>query len=467
MPDTNVNELRSKLQAHRQEHVLRYWDELNDSQRSQLVDQIEDLDLDQLDELIADSDEKPDFEAMAGRAEPPAAVDADGGGVTWAIADAIAAGEEALRGGKLAALLVAGGQGTRLGFDQPKGMYPIGPVSDRTLFQIFADRLRAVSQRYETTVPLYIMTSQATDQATRDYFAQHDHLGLPADSVHIFQQGTMPAVDDQTGKLLLAQKDSLALSPDGHGGTVKALLRSGSLDAIKADGIEQLFYFQVDNPLIQLMDPAFIGHHLLAKSELTSQVIRKRYPTERVGNVATVDGRLQIIEYSDLPESVASLTQPDGSLRLWAGSIAVHVIDVDFLDRVSASPSALPFHRAHKKVPHLNEQGDRVEPDQPNAIKFEKFIFDLLPAAKNGIVVEVRPEQAFAPVKNAEGAENDTASLAKQAISDLHRSWLEKAGATVNPNAVVEISSQFALDAGQVEERIQPGLRVSENRFFD
>ena len=372
-----------------------------------------------------------------------------------------------MRDGQVAAVLVAGGQGTRLGFDQPKGMYPIGPVSGRTLFQFFADRLLAVREHYGVQVPWYVMTSDATDAATNEYFQKHRFFGLPETHVRIFKQGTMPAVDASTGKLLLAAPDSLALSPDGHGGTVSALDRSGCLADAKDRGVKHLFYFQVDNPLVTLCDPVFLGHHLMAESEMTTQVVRKRYPTERVGNVVVVDGKVRIIEYSDLPDSAAEAKTEGGEIRLWAGNIAVHVLDVDFIQRMTVGAGALPFHRASKKVSFVDQDGQLSQPQEPNAIKFERFIFDLLPEAKNAFVVEVRPEDAFAPVKNADGAETDTPSLAKQAIVSLHRSWLEAAGATVGDGISVEISPRYSLSPEYLAAKIPPNLQIGQDTFFD
>lgn len=463
---TDREVLQARLSPYGQQHVLRFWDELDDAGRERLSAQIDELDLGLLQSLIEGKDEKPDFTALANRAGPPPAVKADGTGAAWTVDEATARGEEALRQGKVAAVLVAGGQGTRLGFEQPKGMFPIGPVSGRTLFEIFAARLKAVARKYGTRVPLYVMTSDATDAETRAFFEQHDFLGLPREDVRIFRQGTMPAVDSDTGKLLLAEKDSLALSPDGHGGTVRALDRSGSLDDLERRGVEHLFYFQVDNPLVTLCDPAFIGHHLMAGSEMTTQVIRKRYPTERVGNVVVIDGRVQIIEYSDLPDEAAEATAADGSLRLWAGNIAVHVIDVGFLRRMAGSSDALPFHRASKKVPYVDPSGEKVEPDEPNATKFERFIFDLLPAADNGFVVEVLPEEAFAPVKNADGAAADTPSSARETMVTLHRRWLREAGVEVGEGIQVEIDPEWALSPAEVAEKIDPNSKIDSDRFL-
>lgn len=464
---TDLATLEQLLGPYNQQHVLRFWGDLDEASRAKLASQIDDINLLELSRLVEGKDSEIDFAAMAARAELPPAVSADGSGTPWSIEQARNKGEEALREGKIATLVVAGGQGTRLGFDLPKGMFPAGPVSGRTLFQIFADRLIATGKRYGVEVPMYLMTSEATDATTREYFESNDYLGLHPSQVIIFKQGTMPAVDAATGKLLLADKNALALSPDGHGGTLRALQRNGCLDKMKSDGNEHLFYWQVDNPLITLCDPVFIGHHLLAESELTSQVIRKRYPTEKVGNVVQVDGRTQVIEYSDLPDEAAQATNRDGGLKLWAGSIAVHLFDIDFLVREKDSDTSLPFHRASKKVPCLDEAGNQVVPESPNATKFEKFIFDLLPAAKKAIVVEVEPAKAFAPIKNADGAETDTPSLAKKAISDLHRGWLESVGVSVAEDVQVEINAKFALDAAQLSGKIPANLQVSEDRYFE
>jgi UDP-N-acetylglucosamine/UDP-N-acetylgalactosamine diphosphorylase len=277
----------------------------------------------------------------------------------------------------------------------------------------------------------------------------------------VFCQGTMPAVDAVTGRVLLAAPDRLFASPDGHGGMLAALDRSGGLRDIRNRGIEELFYFQVDNPLAQVCDPEFIGYHLLACSELSTQVIAKQLPAEKVGNVVTVDGRMRIIEYSDLPASAGERRNAQGGLELWAGNTAIHVLDVAFLERVRNDEHRLPFHRAHKAVPYVDENGRLVEPSQPNAIKFERFIFDLLPAAEHAIVVEVEPGKAFAPVKNAPGAKIDSPELVQAAMTSLAREWLTEAGAEVASDAVVEISPLFALDATELKRKLIPGRKFT------
>lgn len=459
--------LAELLTPYNQQHVLDYWDEIDDASRQRLADQIRAIDLTELQRLLTGKDEKPDFAAMAERATPPPSVGVDGEGIDWSVEQATQRGQQALAAGEIGAVLVAGGQGSRLGFDHPKGMFPVGPVSGRTLFQTFADQLLALQQHYGVEIPLYLMTSPATDAETREYFAQHDFLGLNPDSVKIFCQGTMPAVSSDSGKLLMETKSSLALSPDGHGGTVTALQRSGALADAKARNVRQLFYFQVDNPLVSICDPTVIGHHLMAESELTTLVVRKRYPTERVGNVVAVDGNVQIIEYSDLPDDAAARTDETGQLKLWAGNIAVHVMSLDFLTRAATSDQALPFHRASKKVPCLDSSGVCIDPSEPNGVKFEKFIFDLLPSARGAFVVEATPAESFAPVKNADGAETDTPELARAAISDLHRNWIESAGAVVDSGVRVEINPRFALNAEALRTKIAKNTRFSDDQYFN
>ncbi len=458
--------LVERLQAADQSHVLRFWDQLDTEARGRLITQLEAIDFDQLAGLIAGQDDKPDFAALASRATPPPAVRSDGTGAAWNPADARRAGAEAIAAGRVGVVIVAGGQGTRLGFDHPKGMYPIGPLSDRTLFEYFADLLIATQRRYGVSIPLYLMTSPLTHDETLAYWAEHDYLGLGSENVRIFCQGTMPAVDAKTGKLLLASPDSLSLSPDGHGGTVRALSVSGCLDDATSRGIDLLCYIQVDNPLVALCDPDLIGHHLVSGSEMTTQVVRKRYPEEKVGNVVMVDGALRIIEYSDLPEEIAAQRNEAGELRLWAGNIAVHVMNVPFLRRAAASADALPFHRANKATPFIDDQGKLISPDTPNSIKFERFIFDLLPDAENAFVVEAVADRAFAPVKNADGAPYDTPQRAREAIVHLHRDWLRDAGVAVAEGIKVEINPRFAIDVAELKQRLAGTTSIERDHYF-
>lgn len=445
-----------------QAHLLRFWGELSTEQRQRLALQIRSIDWDTFATLTAAESGQQDWEQVAGQVSPPQALSLLEQANPQRLRAAVAAGEEALAEGKVGFILVAGGQGSRLGFEHPKGMFPIGPVSGRSLFQILLEHARARGLRAGVSVPVYIMTSPQTDSETRQFLQANRWFGYPEDDVRIFCQGVIPAVDRQTHQILLAEKDELFVNPDGHGGCLSALARSGLLEEMRQRGIEQLFYGQVDNPLLQVCQPALLGHHLLSGSEVTTQVVRKTDPGQRVGNVVRWQGRTQIIEYSDIPPSLAAQRNAGGELRFWAGSIAVHVFAREFLERCAAQAETLPFHRALKKVACLDGQGRRIQPAEPNAIKFERFIFDLLPHAREAIVVEVDPALGFAAVKNAPPAPAETPEWVQAAISRLHRHWLRQAGAEVSDNLPVEISPFVALDSADLMGRIRSGESFTE-----
>ena len=457
------SELRSRLAAYGQEHLLQHWDDLTPAERESLRADIESIDLEQVVALYEALGRRTSPELPSDLGPPPAirlhresATDRK---------QAIEAGRQALAEGKIGMILVAGGQGTRLGFPHPKGLFPIGPLSHRTLFEVLVDRLRAVCRRHGVSIPLWILTSPATDAATRDYFRKHDHLGLPKDDVFFFCQGTMPAVDRATGRILLAERHRVALSPNGHGGMLAALHESGGLDRAGERGIEYFFYGQVDNPLLPVCDERMIGYHLEHSSELTSLAVAKREPEERVGHFVERAGRVQIIEYSDFPEELARQTDGDGRFVYWAGSIAVHVMNRTFLQDAAAEAESLPYHGAWKKTPFVNERGERVEPTEPNSVKFERFIFDLLPRAHRPLVVEVARDEGFAPVKNADGAARDTPETARTAMVNLHRRWLEQAGARVAA-VPVEIHPLWADGPEEVAARIAPRMVVKRPTYF-
>ncbi len=464
--DAVKEELVAMLAPFGQEHLLRFWETLDSAQRESLAAEIRSIDFQALAELFRQADSKASVRALAARATAPPSYRLGESSNPIAPDAARQPGVEALRAGHVAAMLVAGGQGSRLGFEHPKGMFPIGPISGKTLFQIHFEKVFATALRYGVRIPLYVMTSPETHEETVAFLAEHGRFGFPADDLYLFCQGTMPAVDARTGKVLLADRHRIVLSPDGHGGMLAAFHRSGAMADARRRGIRHLFYFQVDNPLVQVCDPEFLGYHLLAGSEFTSQVVRKQEPLEKVGNVVAVDGRLQVIEYSDLPDDVAARRAADGSLEIWAGSIAVHAMELSFLERTVQAAAGLPFHRAKKKVPHLDEQGSLVEPDQPNAIKFERFIFDLMPSARRAIIVEVDPARHFAPLKNAAGQPRDTPESVKAQMAKLHSEWLRNAGFEVADNVPVEISPRFALDAEQFGARILARKPVTEPTYF-
>jgi len=311
------------------------------------------------------------------------------------------------------------------------------------------------------------MTSPATHSETVSYLDHRGRFGLPEEDLTPFCQATMPAVDVDTGSVLLAQRHRVALSPDGHGGTLAALSRHGCFDDMRRRGLRHLFYLQVDNPLIDVCSPEFIGYHVARGSEMSTQVVAKQAASDKVGNVVQVDGRLHVIEYIHWDEVIEHRADAADPKKFWAGSIGVHVLDRAFLERMAGRDDVLPFHLSDRKtVDYVGPSGELVEPEKENAIKFERFIFDLMPFADNAIVVEVDARREFGPLKNAPGAEQDTPESVKRQMVAVHREWLRQAGAEVADEVPVEISPLFALDDAELAEKISDETRISEPEYF-
>ncbi len=455
----DVNALRQKLSSAGQGNVLRFWDKLDDAGRKKLSSQLEALDFASIAELAESYvRNRPPIEIPKDiqpvKAYPRVPADEKTRQLYQQARDR---GAQLLRGGKIAAFLVAGGQGTRLGYDGPKGEYPVTPIKSKPLFQVFAEQLLAYERDFGHVVPWYIMTSDVNDAATRAFFQKNAYFAYDPKNILFFQQGMMPAFS-MNGEMLLAEKDSLALSPDGHGGSLRALKRSGALDDMKKRGVEHLSYFQVDNPLVHCIDLLFLGLHDVTGSEMSSKTIPKAHALEKVGNFVMADGVTQVIEYSDLPESLAKQTNPDGSLRFNSGSIAIHALRVSFIERLtSGGKLQLPWHRAEKKVPYVDASGNELKPDKPNAVKLEQFVFDAIPMAKNAIVVETDRAEEFSPVKNADGADSP-ATCRRDQVRRAAR-WLKEAGVEVTmkhdgePDSTIEISALYATTAEQLKSR--------------
>jgi UDP-N-acetylglucosamine/UDP-N-acetylgalactosamine diphosphorylase len=451
-----LEDTKRELRRHNQEHLLAFWPQLSPSQRQDLLREVRDIDFDRIgpwvERLVASEPEPPvvhgDFTpASSYRPEPH--TDAD----KRKYRHAIDLGEKLIAAGKVAGLTVAGGQGTRLGFDGPKGNFPISPIRHKTLFRVFAETIAAVSQRYGTTCPWYIMTSPMNHTQTVDIFKAADYYGLDPRDVFVFQQGTLPNFGFD-GRILLAERSHIARSPDGHGGCITALARSGALADMKKRGIEYISYWQVDNPLVKLFDPLFIGLHALEGAEMSSKAVIKNAPKERVGNFCLVDGRVTVIEYSDLSDELAERRQPDGALVFGLGSIAIHIISTGFVETLNTEGHSLPLHRAVKKIPHIDSAGHRVEPKRPNGIKLESFIFDALPRAEASVILQIERAEQFAPTKNAEG--EDSVDTTRRMMVERAARWLESAGLSVprrpdgSADCTLEMAPSFALDKEDV-----------------
>jgi UDP-N-acetylglucosamine/UDP-N-acetylgalactosamine diphosphorylase len=445
------------VREHDQEHVLRWLDELDAQSTRELLSQLGDVDWDRFDQfrrLVMTAATEATFSNL--RPAPierlplrPDQVRAE--------ARVIERGEAALRDDRVAALVVAGGQGTRLRYDHPKGMYPISPIRGKSLFQMFAEQILAARREYDCGLPWLIMTSGTNDAETREFFEQNDYFGLGKDTVHFFVQDTNPILD-HNGNLVLNDKDELLVGPGGHGGTFQALAGSGLLQVLRNEGRDLISYFQVDNPLVTVADPRFLGHHLGADADFSCKVIPKRDANEGLGIAVLQDGHPAVVEYSDVPEEIASERGPNGRLRFLYGSIAIHIIDVPFVERV-AQQDVLRWHVAHKQYEYLNKEGEKVYPDEKNCYKFERFIFDALAFADACAFVEVQREKEFAPVKNAEGA--DSPQTARHLMQRLWLQWLKQAGVDVEiprefDEPMIEISPLFARNVDDLCEKVGP-----------
>jgi len=466
----DVESIRRVLAEHGQSHLLGCLDDLDAAGQTALIEQIAAMDFDELAELIARYVTSPAPTKPAENIAPPQILPAKP--VDDAQADLYARarqrGRELIEEGKVAALVVAGGQGTRLGYAGPKGCLEATPVTRKALFQVFAEQILAASRRAGRSIPWYVMTSAMNDEATRAYFAERNCFGLDPSDVFFFTQGTMPVIA-LDGKLLLSARGELATSPDGHGGVLPALRRTGALSDMAARGVELISYFQVDNPLVRCIDPLFLGLHDLHQAQMSAKALPKRDPMEKLGNFCLVDGKMTVIEYSDMPEDLARATTDDGHLRFWAGSIAIHVISRSFVESLTEQGRCqLPFHRAEKKVPFVDGSGRLVEPDKPNAVKLEMFVFDALPLAETALVLETSRTHEFSPIKNAQGEDSPVTSLHDQVRRGAI--WIEEAGVPVPRDAdgqiaaAIEISPLFADSPEQLAERIDANLVLSPGK---
>ncbi len=456
-----TEQLISSYRAAGQGQVFAFWDSLDARSRAELRAQAGEIDLAEVDRLTRSLVLKTagaEGVSLAGLEPAPCERLPANGGDAAAWDRAAARGTAALRGGQVAAFTVAGGQGTRLGYDGPKGTFAVTPLRRKSLFQVFAEKIKAVGQRHGRPLHWFIMTSHANHAATEEFFAAQHYFGLDRGRVHFFRQGRMPAVDF-TGRILLETPGAIALSPDGHGGSLRALHRCGALDLMQSEGIDTISYFQVDNPMVRCVDPAFLGFHLAARSEMSSKMVLKAYPEEKVGHFCRQHGKVVVIEYSDMPMAMQRETNPDGSLRYAAGSIAIHVINREFARRLATGGQgmALPFHRADKKIATIDAAGQPVKPAKANGVKFEMFVFDALPFAQNSIVIETARSDDFSPVKNAEGL--DSPQTARDDQLRQFARWLQAAGASVAtdatglPSVGLEISPLFGYDAESFAER--------------
>jgi len=440
------DELVVTLREHGQERMALWLQRLRPEQRARLQEQLRAVDFEQLDEfreLIRTPPTEFGFNDVV-----PAPVKR----LPLSEAEREAErkveqlGRKALEGDRVAALTVAGGQGTRLRYDHPKGTYPISPIRRASLFQLFAEQILAARRRYGCRMPWLIMTSPTNDAETRRFFEERDYFGLGAETVHLFIQGTNPILDRE-GRLLL----------------FRALAESGLLERLRRAGHDLISYFQVDNPLVTVADPRFLGHHLSEGAEFSCKVVAKRDPGEGLGVAVHKAGQPMIVEYIDLPPEVATAREPTGMLRFLYGSIAIHIVEVPFAERV-ARAGRLPWHVARKRYEIVGPEGKKALSEPKGCYKFERFIFDALVFAERSAFVEVSRATEFSPVKSLDGP--DSPDAARAALQRMWLEWLQGVGVAVEmpkdfSEPVVEISPLFASDAEELKERLRPDWKPS------
>jgi len=440
------DEVIERVYRFNQEHIFQYWDKLLDSEKLELLKDLSTINFPLLKQIYSHTEDEERVEFIPAPFIPVPVNDKD----KLIFEDAKKRGEVHISEGKVAAFLVAGGQGSRLGYDGPKGKFPIGPVSGRTLFHFHAEKIKASEKKYGTSIPFLIMTSRDNHTDTEIFFKKQNFFGLDPANVHLFPQNMIPSLD-LSGKLILSETNRIFMNPDGHGGSLTALRTSGALKKLQELKVETLSYFQVDNPLVKIIDPVFIGFHVINQADISSKALKKLYPEEKIGVfVQFPNGTTGIIEYSDMPEDKLNAKDSAGERLYSAGSPAIHLFSISFISELTDSSSiSLPYHIAKKKITAMVD-GKHAE---ISGYKFEKFVFDALPLSAKNVILEGLREEEFAPVKNASG--QDSADSARELMTALNRKWLTARGIQI-PAGVkeIEISPLTALCPEDLPEGI-------------
>lgn len=473
-----IAQLKDKYTKAGQGQVFTFFDELSAAEQAQLVKQLSIFDPERINELAEEAlHPKPKADETAGGVAkleplPESATASILDSAPADIATWYAAGLDLVAENKVAVVLMAGGQGTRLGSSAPKGCYDIGLPSHKSLFQIQAERIRKVQELAaakkgsgSAVVPWYIMTSGPTRGPTEAFFVENAYFGLAKENVVFFEQGVLPCISNE-GKILLESKGRVAVAPDGNGGIYQALVASGVLADLQRRGIDHVHAYCVDNCLVRVADPVFLGFSASKDVDIATKVVRKRNATESVGLILLKNGRPDVVEYSEIDSATAEALDPRQPtvLRFRAANIVNHYYSRRFLETIPQWARELPHHVARKKIPHADLQtGETVKPTKPNGVKLEQFVFDVfprLPLARFACL-EVRREDEFSPLKNAPGTGEDDPDTSKRDIMLQGRRWVEAAGATVqvsddaseNPDgAGVEVSPLVSYSGEGLEK---------------
>lgn len=402
--DIEYNEALKKLKTYGQEQVLDRYNFLDDNKKQKLIKQIKNIDFDQIQELFIEKDKKIDDKAC--KITNIEYVDKSKlSKEEYERYNEI--GTKIIQEGKYAVVTMAGGQGTRLGYVAPKGTFKIGGGIDKSLFEALSDTIKEAREKYNTSIPWYIMTSRENNNATEKFFEKNDFFNLPYEDVKFFKQGELPMLDTN-GKLMLDETGIIKLAADGHGGVFEALSKNGYIEDMKKRNIEWIFISGVDNVLAGLVDPIAVGLSVVNNTLATGKSVVKRNPSEKVGVFCKKNGRPYVIEYTEITDDMANAKDKNGELLYGESHILTNLFNIKALEDISKNK--LPYHSAFKKAKYMDKNGEIIKPEKPNAYKFEAFIFDAFESLDDMSILRVKREDEFAPLKNAEGEDSpDTA----------------------------------------------------------
>lgn len=453
----DIPEILRELKDLGQEHILEHYIGLNEEKRSSLLRNISIFDFRTLFSTYSEYRRKKKVFSQSSISPPAVLTQDEMERNKEVVKSAYKVGESVIREGKVACLLVAGGKATRLGLNAPKGFYEIGPLSKKSFFQIFSEKILALSNRFGREIPFLIMTNPEDSKSVRDFFEAHRFFGLRS-PVIIFEQDLLPCLTLE-GKLILKNDVELITSPNGHGNSLKKLCDTGLIDELSDMGIEFIFYFQVDNPLVKICDPLFLGFHKIEGAEVSLKVVRRKSPEEKAGTLIKKDGKTVIVEYMELDPKALESKDESGREIFWALNTGIHVFTLSFLKEKESNIKNLPYHVVERKI---SLQGTSEE---FRVVKFETFVFDSFEYARKIFAMEVLREEEFSPVKEVHGS--STPSSAQEAMSSLFKKWVEGCSGRVKDGVRVEVSPLFALDFEEFREKMKGRkLIIEEDTYF-